>query len=311
MKLFDAHCHLQDPRIYNISHQLIKTAQDAGVIHISVNGVCEKDWQLVKEMSESHLCVIPNFGLHPWFIPHRTPNWLNLLKEFLESTPEAAVGEIGLDKAPWASHVDYTEQVEVFRQQLQLAKDINRPASIHCVEAFDDMIEILKSFAPFPSGFLLHSYIGCAELVPQLAELGAYFSISGHLMPMEESKAQKILQAIPLERILLETDAPDALPKSLKSSGCFPMVGKKMSVVKGVLGGEENSNYDGKIFDNVLHEEGDTSKLPKENLNHPANNSHVLAYVASLLEMDKGQLAEICYENARNIFSFEGSKICA
>lgn len=237
MKLFDAHCHLQDPRIYKISSQIIKTALNAGVLHIAVNGVSEKDWHLVKQMSAIHLSVIPNFGLHPWFIAERTPNWLITLKEFLESTPGAAVGEIGLDKAPWASHVDYTAQVEIFRQQLQLAKEINRPASIHCVEAFDDMIEILKSLGPFPAGFLLHSYTGSAELIPELANLGAYFSISGHLMPMEESKAKKILQAIPLERILLETDAPDALPKSLNSC----CVIKNLFVAKGVLGGGENS----------------------------------------------------------------------
>lgn len=285
MKLFDAHCHLQDPRIYEISPQIIKTALDAGVAHIAVNGVSERDWKIVKEMSERNLCVVPNFGLHPWFIPDRTPNWLNILREFLESAPEAAVGEIGLDKAPWASHIDFADQLEVFHQQLQLAKSLNRPASVHCVEAFDDMVEVLNNLRPFPAGFLLHSYAGSAELVPELADLGAYFSISGHLMPMEESKAKKILQAIPPERILLETDAPDALPKSnLMSEYCLH---------------------------NNVGEKGDNLKLSKENLNHPANIHHVLAYVASLLEMEKEELAEISYENARNIFSFEGSKISA
>ncbi|XP_027111898.1 uncharacterized protein [Coffea arabica] len=290
MKLFDAHCHLQDPRIHKISPQIIKTALDAGVVHIAVNGVSEKDWQSVKEMSGGNLCIIPNVGLHPWFIPDRTPNWLNNLKEFLEWTPEAAVGEIGLDKAPWASHVDYADQLEVFSQQLQLAKELNRPASIHCVGAFDDMIEILKSLGPFPAGFLLHSYMGSAGLVPELANLGAYFSISGHLMPVEESKAKKILQAIPLERILLETDAPDALPKSL-NSGCLPIVAKEASILQ--------------------DEGGDRSELAIDTLNHPANIHHVLNYVAFLLEMDKEELAQISYENARNIFSYEGSKISA
>lgn len=290
MKLFDAHCHLQDPRIHKISPRIIKTALDAGVVHIAVNGVSEKDWHLVKEMSQSNLCIIPNFGLHPWFISDRTPNWLNNLKELLESSPEAAVGEIGLDKAPWASHVDYADQREVFCQQLQLAKEIKRPASIHCVEAFDDMIEILKSLGPFPAGFLLHSYIGSAELVPELANLGAYFSISGHLMPVEESNAKKILQAIPLERLLLETDAPDALPKSL-NSGCLPIVTKENSVLQ--------------------DEEGDRSELPIDTLNQPANICHVLDYAASLLEMDKEELAQISYANAKSIFSYEGSKIPA
>lgn len=66
MKLFDAHCHLQDPRILSKTPQLIKTAQEAGVVCFAVNGVSEQDWQLVKEMSETHPSVIPCFGLHPW-----------------------------------------------------------------------------------------------------------------------------------------------------------------------------------------------------------------------------------------------------
>ncbi|CAI9087305.1 OLC1v1021342C1 [Oldenlandia corymbosa var. corymbosa] len=275
MKLFDAHCHLQDPRIYHISSEKIKSAREAGVVHIAVNGVSENDWQLVKEMSENNPCVISNFGLHPWFILDRNPDWLRNLKQFLQSTPEAAVGEIGLDRAPWASHVDYTDQVEVFQKQLQLAKEINRPASIHCVEAFDDLIEILKSLGPFPAGFLLHSYNGSHDLVPQLADLGAYFSISGHLMPMELSKAKKILKAIPLDRILLETDSPDALPTTICSDPNL------------------------------------SAASDEEMLNHPANIHYVLEYVASLLEMEKEELAQMSFNNARKIFSYGDTKISA
>jgi len=68
MKLFDAHCHLQDPRIINKTPQLIKTAQDSGVLHFAVNGVCEQDWLSVKQLSVTYPSVLPSFGLHPWFV---------------------------------------------------------------------------------------------------------------------------------------------------------------------------------------------------------------------------------------------------
>ena len=68
MKLFDAHCHLQDPRILSKAPQLIRAAQDTGVVRFAVNGVCEQDWHLVKQMAESHTSVIPCFGLHPWLV---------------------------------------------------------------------------------------------------------------------------------------------------------------------------------------------------------------------------------------------------
>ena len=69
MRLFDAHCHLQDARIIRKTPQLIKEAQENGVVYFAVNGVCEKDWNLVKDMSLNHPSVIPCFGLHPWYMP--------------------------------------------------------------------------------------------------------------------------------------------------------------------------------------------------------------------------------------------------
>ncbi|KAJ6756915.1 BINDING PROTEIN putative-RELATED [Salix koriyanagi] len=272
MKLFDAHCHLQDPRILNKTPQLIATALDTGVVRFAVNGVSEKDWNLVKEMGESYQSVIPCFGLHPWFIEERTPNWFNTLKEFFQITPSAAVGEVGLDKGSHGKKIDFNDQVEVFQRQLELAKELNRPVSVHCVRAFGDLLEIMKSTGPFPAGVILHSFLGSAEMVPEFANLGAYFSFSGFLMSMKKEKAKKMLKAVSSDRILLETDAPDALPN--------------------------------------LHD-GDShpSALPRETPNHPANIHSVLSYVASLLDISKQELAELSYANAVRLFSYEGSKL--
>ncbi|XP_027111706.1 uncharacterized protein [Coffea arabica] len=298
MKLFDAHCHLQDPRVFNMAPQIIRKALDNGVAHFAVNGVSESDWHLVKEMSDRHPSVIPNFGIHPWFVADRTPNWLNTLKEFFEANPAASVGEIGLDKGSRGKQIDFTDQVEVFRQQLQLAKELKRPASIHCVRAFGDLLDILKSEGPFPAGVLLHSFLGSAEMVPEFAKLGAYFSFSGFLMSMKETKARKMLKSVPRDRILLETDAPDALPKSNNSDSLL------------VIGSpdEDSTTKDSPLFENASLKETNKSTLETENLNHPANIHHVLSYVASLLDMTREELAEISYGNAVNLFTYEGSK---
>ncbi|KAL3851282.1 hypothetical protein ACJIZ3_013164 [Penstemon smallii] len=234
-------------------------------------------------MSDSHSSIIPNFGLHPWFITERTPDWLNTLKEFLAANPSAAVGEIGIDKGSIGKKIDFRDQVEVFRLQLQLAKELKRPASVHCVRAFGDLLEILKSVGPFPAGIVLHSYLGSAEMVPEFSKLGAYFSFSGFLMSMKESKAKKMLKSVPIERILLETDAPDARPKSVDPKTLF-------------LINESDNEKDG-------------MSLPEESLNHPANIHHVLAYVAHLLENEEEELARISYQNAVRLFSYEGSKL--
>lgn len=271
IKLFDAHCHLQDPRIINKAPTLIKTALENNILHFAVNGVSEKDWHLVKEMSNNYPSIIPSFGVHPWFILDKTSNWLTSLRELMDATPSAAIGEIGLDKGSRGKTIDFTNQVETFSLQLQLAKELKRPASVHCVRAFGDLLGIMKSIGPFPEGVILHSYLGSAEMVPEFAKLGAYFSFSGFLMDMKESKAKKMVKAVPSDRILLETDAPDALPKVLND------------------------------LDSVF--------LVEEELNHPANIQFVLAYVARLLDMSKEDVADVSYRNAVRIFSYEGSKV--
>ncbi|XP_071709698.1 uncharacterized protein [Rutidosis leptorrhynchoides] len=281
IKLFDAHCHLQDPRIFNRAPKLIKTALENGVLHFAVNGVSEKDWHVVKEMSDNHPCIIPSFGLHPWFITDRTTNWMTSLREFFDANPSAAVGEIGLDKGSHGKTIDFADQVETFHLQLQLAKDLKRPASVHCVRAFGDVLEIMKSVGPFPEGVILHSYIGSAEMVPEFAKLGAYFSFSGFVMAMKENKAKKMLKVVPCDRILLETDAPDAMPKLNDLESVF--------------------SVDERDFVN----DGDS----KEVLNHPANIKFVLSYVARLLDRSEAEVADLSYRNALHLFSYEGSKL--
>ncbi|XP_054803547.1 uncharacterized protein LOC129306821 [Prosopis cineraria] len=299
MKLFDSHCHLQDPRILSKAPQLINTAQDIGIVWFAVNGVSEKDWHFVKDMSHTHPSVIPCFGLHPWFIGERSSNWFNTLKEYFDATPSAAVGEIGVDKGPLGSHSNFSEQVEVLRQQLELAKELNKPASVHCVAAFDDLLQLMKSVGPFPAGVILHSYIGSAEMVPEFHKLGAYFSFSGHLLFLKPDKAKEMLRMVPSDRILLETDAPDGLLRSNRDTLFFVEGDPSLPQE---LGGQAtpSSNLGFSI---------DASMLPKETLNHPANIRNVLDYVASMLEIPKEELAKLSYQNAVRLFSYGGSKL--
>lgn len=305
MKLFDAHCHLQDPRIFSLAPQLIRSSLDTGIAHFAVNGITEKDWHLVKQMSISYPSVVPSFGVHPWFVLERTTDWFTNLRAYFESTPSAAVGEIGLDKGSRGKLIDFDVQVEVFRRQLELAKELKRPASVHCVRAFGDLLDVMKSTGPFPEGVILHSFLGSAEMVPELANLGAYFSFSGFLMSMKSQKAKKMLKAVPTDRILLETDAPDALPKS-NLNDLFLVEGDPSLPPELQVLGENPHSRASSDFSDV---EKEAPELPKEMLNHPANIHNVLTYVASLLEISKEELAERSYSNAIRLFSYEGSKV--
>ncbi|KAJ8467756.1 hypothetical protein OPV22_030308 [Ensete ventricosum] len=294
VKIFDAHCHLQDRRIASVAPQLIRTALDSGVQRFVVNGVSEMDWHIVKQMGDEYPSIIPCFGLHPWYVNERSPNWFKALREFLAETPAAAVGEIGLDKGAHAKNIDFREQVDVFRLQLELAKVLEKPVSVHCVRAFGDLLEIMSSTGPFPAGVILHSYMGSAELVPGLAKLGSYFSFSGHLTSVKPEKAKEMLKSVPKDRILIETDAPDGL-LSVKTSSLF-----SFPDVVASIGETENQFGDSAA---------EITSLSKEGLNHPANIHRVLKYVATLLEMPEEELAELSFQNATRLFSYPGSKV--
>ncbi|XP_022742696.1 uncharacterized protein LOC111293908 isoform X2 [Durio zibethinus] len=259
-------------------------------------------------MGDKYPSVIPCFGVHPWYVAERSPSWFITLKEFFETTPSAAVGEIGLDKGSKGREIDFNDQIEVFRQQLELAKELKKPASVHCVRAFGDLLQIMKDIGPLPGGVILHSYLGSAEMVPEFAKYGAYFSLSGFIMPMKAQKAKKMLKAIPSERILLESDAPDALPNS--ELGSLFMVDEDPSLPQEFFAQGRSSASNVTIpFYNHSFASRDNSTLPKDMLNHPANIHNVVDYVATLLEISKEELAELSYRNAVQLFSYQGSKV--
>ena len=207
----DAHNHLQDPRIAAVLGPIIDSMREAGVRRCVVNGTGEDDWPRVAELARAHPGFItPSFGLHPWKTGQRSPDWLNTLAALLDDFSAPGVGECGLDR--WMRGHDLDDQREVFLAQLALAARRNLPLSIHCLQAWGPLLECLREH-PLPErGILLHSYGGSAELVPELARLGAYFSFSGHLLHPHKAKGRDAFRRVPPERLLIESDAPDMLP---------------------------------------------------------------------------------------------------
>lgn len=193
----------------------------------------------------------------------------------------------------------------MFKKQLELAKELKKPASIHCVRAFGELLDVMKGVGPFPHGVILHSFLGSPEMVSELAKLGSYFSFSGFLMSMKPQKAKKLLKAVPSDRILLETDAPDALPRSNLSSLFLVEGDPSLPPELRALGENPHSRETGAMSDEMK----DESKFPKEMINHPANIHNVLSYVASMLEISIEELAELSFSNAMRLFSYEGSKV--
>jgi len=208
MKLFDAHNHLQERGFSEHLDTVLAEVRQEGVVRMVVNGSSEEDWAEVLKLARDFPEVVPSFGYHPWYVKQRSTSWQSELVRMLD-TVASGVGEIGLDR--WIRDYDFEQQLEVFTWQLRLAAERNLPVSIHCLQAWGKMLDVLKK-EPLPRcGFVLHSYGGPAEMIDSLAELGAYFSLPGYFAGERKTRQRDVFKRVPHERLLIETDAPDQL----------------------------------------------------------------------------------------------------
>jgi TatD DNase family protein len=193
MQYYDAHRHHRDGL----------NPADRSVI----NGTSPRDWLAVVELARMTPSVIPAIGLHPWKIDDAPADWQAQFMQRLDQA--AAIGEIGLDRQGGGPGIE--RQEAVFCWQLEQAAERNLPVSIHCLKAGDVLLRILNEHSAPRRGIHLHAFGGSVEEARQLVDRGAYFSFHAGQFKPQAKKAPAAVKAIPVERLLLETDAPDTL----------------------------------------------------------------------------------------------------
>jgi TatD DNase family protein len=206
VNLYDAHNHLQDDRFAGRQTELLAACAKSGVARMVVNGTGESDWPQVLQLARENKIVLPSFGCHPWQLAGRTPDWLKNLETFLDAVP-SAVGETGLDR--WKPDLSYEGQEEIFLAQLRLAAERNLPVSIHCLQAWGRLHELLQKNPRPARGLVLHSFGGPVEMIPAFTKLGAYFSFPGYFLNGRKLRQRETFRQVPRDRLLIETDAPD------------------------------------------------------------------------------------------------------
>ncbi len=278
MRLFDAHNHLQDEWLLPHLDQIAADLTKAGIAGAVVNGTTPDDWASVSALASRFPWVVPSYGVHPWDCGNRPSDWQGRLESRLATEPRARVGEIGLDRWILDSakpddprlaglrRAPLDEQKEVFVWQLELAATHNLAASVHCIDAWGALLDTLRQSRRPERGFLLHAYAGSAELVQPFADLGAYFSFNGAFLDSKRESQRNTFKAIPLDRLLVETDAP-AMP--LRSAW--------------------------RLYN--LPARPDTTTV-----NHPANIAAVYAGLAAFLGLRVDQLAARVEENFSRLF---------
>ena len=221
--LYDAHQHFHFDSLSPHRAAIVRDPAAIGLKGALVNGTNEEEWPVVAKLAREYDWVVPSFGIHPWDCGGRGPDWLKHLRTALQANPSAGVGEIGLDRfildlKPGDPRIagirvaDLEEQSEVLMAQLELAAELNRAASIHCVRAFGALRDVLRAAPRSARGFLIHGYGGPVEMIGEFAQLGAYFSFNIELTQPKRAARLANFKAIPADRLLVETDAPTKPP---------------------------------------------------------------------------------------------------
>ncbi|RMH94872.1 TatD family deoxyribonuclease [Lysobacter pythonis] len=206
MRLVDSHSHFDVDAFGADRAEALARAREAGIVAQVLPATAAAGWPRLTEVRAAYPGLYAAYGLHPVYLPEHRPAHLRQLRELLAgATPRVAIGEIGLDY--FMAELDREAQQFYFEEQLKLAREFGLPVIVHARRAFEAVIATLRRY-PGLRG-VVHSFSGSAEQARQLHALGFLLGIGG---PVTHARAQRLRRTVaemPLDQLLLETDAPD------------------------------------------------------------------------------------------------------
>lgn len=205
MTLVDSHCHLDASEFDADRSDVIARARAAGVQVQVVPAVTAASWPKLRETCRMADGLYPAYGLHPMFLDAHRPEHLDELRGWIERERPCAVGECGLDF--FVAGLDAELQQQYFMGQLRIARDFDLPVIVHARRAVDAVIAAIKQVGGLRG--VVHSFPGSPEQAAQLHKLGFLLGLGGPLTYDRAQRLQRLVATMPLEQLLLETDAPD------------------------------------------------------------------------------------------------------
>ncbi|HVI55776.1 MAG TPA: TatD family hydrolase [Luteibacter sp.] len=205
LDLVDTHAHLDD-RSFDVDRDaMFGRASHAGVRRWIVPAIDRQNWETIEDLCASREGAFPAYGLHPLLIDAHRDEHLDQLPVWLDGHGAIAVGEIGLDF--YVAGLDPVRQREVFVRQLDIAKEHDLPVIVHARRAFEETIHTLRRVGGLRG--VVHSFSGSEEQARQLFDLGFHLGIGGPVTYDRANRIRRTVASMPLEWLLLETDAPD------------------------------------------------------------------------------------------------------
>ncbi|MBN1212607.1 MAG: TatD family hydrolase [candidate division Zixibacteria bacterium] len=231
--MIDSHCHLDFKDFDSVRDQMVAEAREAGV-HTIVNiGVDLETSKRSVALAEKYDMIYATVGVHP----HDAKTWNENVEEELMvlaiHEKVKAVGEIGLDF--YRDNSPRPAQRKAFYEQLKMATKLKLPVVIHTREAFGETLDIVKEFAPYLTGGVFHCFPGDIDDAYKVFELGFIISVGG-VITFRNSRMSRVATEVPLEKIMLETDAPYIAPEPFRGKMNHPAFvvhsGRKLAELK-------------------------------------------------------------------------------
>lgn len=246
MKLFDTHCHF-DVSDFDPDRQAVaEAAWAAGVKKVLVPGYVTSEWPKLFSVCQTiqQPELLPSPGLHPCYINTHEEQHLAQLEACLKENPGiVAIGEIGLDYfLPELKAAEIKcKQLYFFQEQLKLATSYKKPVILHIRKAHHDVIHELHQLK-FKQGGIAHAFSGGIEEAKHLIGLGFKIGIGGGATYTQSKRLRQIIKELPLDALVLETDAPDMIPQPYRQEGkpgrnspeYLPAVAQAVAEIKGI-----------------------------------------------------------------------------
>lgn len=207
--IFDSHAHYDDSQFDEDREQLLGGGlQEKGVSGVINMGADLEGCRATVDLTRRYDYFYGGVGIHPECARELPENWLSQVRDMLQEPKVVALGEIGLDYH-WLDECPKDRQQEVFAAQLELAKELAMPVVIHDREAHGDVLEFLQRYQP---AGVVHCFSGSWETAREILKLGMYIGLGGVVTFKNARHAVEVAQNLPLDRLLLETDAPYMAP---------------------------------------------------------------------------------------------------
>lgn len=216
INIFDSHSHYDDERFDGDRDELISSLFGSGVSYIMHASTDEKSTAFGIRMADKYKNFYTSAGIHPLDLDKLTDKTLESIEHLArENQKVKAIGEIGLDYhyEPY----DKEHQKNIFISQIKIANRLDMPVIVHIRDAVQDGVNILKEYRPRG---VVHCFSGSYETAVEIIKLGMYIGFTGALTFKNSKKARRAAAAVPLDRLLLETDCPYMAPEPFRSMRC-------------------------------------------------------------------------------------------